>query len=50
MMKQVKYQMETLYDVPCRMYNVGCMIPGMDYTPRTFDEIIQIFEKQEVAE
>lgn len=24
----------------CQMYNVGCMMPWMDYTPRTLDEII----------
>jgi len=43
-MKQVKYEMETLYDKPCRMFNVGCMIPGMDYTPKTLDEILAVFE------
>ena len=50
MMKQVKYQMEALYDVPCNMYNVGCMLPGIDFTPRTLDEIIQINKQQEVIE
>jgi len=25
----------------CRMYNVGCMIDYMDYTPRTFGEILK---------
>ena len=40
MMKQVQYQMRALYDSPCHMYNVGCMIPGMDYTPRTLQEIL----------
>ena len=44
MMKQVKYQMENLYDRPCKMYNVGCMIPGIDYKPRTFEEILNINE------
>lgn len=24
----------------CQMYNVGCMIDYMDYTPRTFEEIV----------
>ncbi len=43
MMKQVKYEMEALYDKPCRMFNVGCMVPGMDYKPRTIEEIIEIF-------
>lgn len=51
MMKQVQYQMRALYDRPSRMYNVGCMVPGMDYTPRTLDEILQIFENvQEVQD
>lgn len=27
-------------DRPCQMYNVGCMMPWMDYTPRTLDEIV----------
>lgn len=47
MMKQVAYEMEALYGKTNRMYNVGCMIPGMDYTPRTLEEIIQIFKKPE---
>lgn len=25
---------------PGNIYNVGCMIPWMDYTPRTLDEIV----------
>jgi calcineurin-like phosphoesterase family protein len=27
--------------VKCRMYNVGCMMPYMNYTPRTLEEIIE---------
>lgn len=52
MMKQVQYEMQALYDRKSRMYNVGCMVPGMDYTPRTLDEILEIFEtkKQEAQE
>ncbi len=26
------------------MYNVGAMMPWMDYTPRTFDEIVEGYE------
>lgn len=26
-----------------QIYNVGCMMPYMDYTPRTLDEILQAF-------
>ena len=25
----------------CQFYNVGCMMPWMDYTPKTLDEIIE---------
>ena len=42
MMKRVKFLMEELYDKPCRMYNVGCMLPYMDYTPRTLDQILRL--------
>ena len=37
--------MTALYDRPCRMFNVGCMIKGIDYTPRTLEEILNTFEK-----
>lgn len=40
MMKRAKYEMTALYDKPCNMFNVGCMIDYMDYSPRTFSEII----------
>lgn len=49
MMQQVQFQMQALYDRKCRMYNVGCMVPGMDYTPRTLDEILELFEKTDKA-
>ena len=38
MMRRVRYEMEELYTKPCRMYNVGCMIEGIDYTPRTLEQ------------
>ncbi len=41
MMENIRRQMKDLYDKPCNMYNVGCMMPYMNYTPRTLDEIIQ---------
>lgn len=47
-MEQVKYEMSALYDKPCRMFNVGCMIPGMDFTPRTLDEILSLFETNNI--
>lgn len=40
MMENCKRQMSELYDKPCLMWNVGAMIPHMNYTPRTLDEII----------
>lgn len=43
MMKQVQYEMRNLYDKPSNMFNVGCMVPGMDYTPRTLEEILAIY-------
>lgn len=46
MMKQVQYEMKNLYGKDSRMYNVGCMVPGMDYTPRTLEEIKRIFDSQ----
>lgn len=39
-----KYVMEELYGKQCRMYNVGVMMPYMNYTPRTLDEIISAQE------
>lgn len=41
MMQRVKYEMEALYDKECNMYNVGCMVGYMNYTPRTLEEIIE---------
>lgn len=46
MMQRVKYEMVALYDKPCNMFNVGCMIPYMNYTPRTFEEIIHSEDKE----
>lgn len=40
MMERVKYEMVELYDKPCNMWNVGAMIPYMNYTPKTLLEII----------
>lgn len=41
-------QMKTMIEqsgTPCRMYNVGCMMPYIDYIPRTYEEIIQFNER-----
>lgn len=46
MIKNVKRQMEDLYDVPCEMYNVGAMVSFvMDYTPRTLKEILTAYDR-----
>ncbi len=42
MMEHTKYLMEELYDRPCNMYNCGAMMPYINYTPRTLDEIITL--------
>lgn len=44
MMQHDRYLMEHLYTKPCRMYNVGAMMPFIDYTPRTKDEILSAGE------
>lgn len=36
-----KRLLEALFEKPCRMYNVGAMMPWMDYTPRTYEEIVE---------
>lgn len=41
MMENTKMQMSALYDTPCKMYNVGVMMPYMNYTPRTLEEIVK---------
>ena len=40
-MEHVKYLMTELYNRPCNMFNVGAMMPYMNMTPRTLDEILQ---------
>ena len=32
--------MEELYDKQCNMINVGAMMPYMNYTPQTAEEIV----------
>jgi calcineurin-like phosphoesterase family protein len=46
MMEHLREEMTALYNVPCRMYNVGCMISYMDYTPRTLEEILKANENK----
>lgn len=40
MMEHDKYLMKELYGHECRMFNVGAMMPWMNYTPKTLDEIL----------
>lgn len=39
MMENIRYQMEALYSKPCNMINVGCMMPYMNYKPRTLEDV-----------
>lgn len=39
MMEHDRMLLEDLYCRKCNMFNVGAMMPWMDYTPRTLDEI-----------
>lgn len=47
--EHVKSVLEDLYLKPCRMYNVGCMMPWMGYTPRTLEEIESGYKKCKAA-
>ena len=50
LMKHIKYLIQSSHKKPCYMYNVGCMLPEMNYTPRTIEEIIQLFHDEIVEE
>lgn len=50
MMQHVRKEMEELYTVPCNMFNVGVMMDYMDYTPRTFEEIVNSERVEIVSE
>ncbi len=41
MTQYIRKTIEDLYGHPHRMYNVGCMVLGMNYTPKTLDEIVE---------
>lgn len=45
MMEHNKMLMQELYGHQCNMFNVGAMMPWMDYTPRTLDEIVTACDK-----
>ena len=44
-MEHIKKEMTDLYDKPCNMYNIGCMLPYMNYTPKTLDEIVESYKE-----
>lgn len=50
MMEHHRYLCEELYTRPCEMYNVGAMLPYMNYTPRTLDEIITGYKEMKQNE
>lgn len=39
--EQYKDDLISKSDKPCNMINIGCMMPYMDYQPRTFNEIVK---------
>lgn len=39
--RNFRKSLEELYACPWRMYNVGCMVPYVNYIPRTIAEIIE---------
>ena len=41
MMLDTRYLFEKVHNQRCKMYNVGAMLPYMDYTPRTKEEILR---------
>lgn len=38
LMEKIRNKMETK-ETPCEMYNIGCMMPYMNYAPQTLNEI-----------
>lgn len=44
MLEHLRRQFEELYTQPCNMINIGAMLPYMNYTPRTFNEIIEKYD------
>ena len=43
MMENTKRLMTELYDKQCKMFNVGAMMPYINYTPRTLEQIINYY-------
>jgi calcineurin-like phosphoesterase family protein len=49
MIEHWRKEIENLYEREWHGYNVGCMMPYMNYTPRTFKEIIDGFRSLEAV-
>lgn len=45
MMERIKREMVDLYTVKCLMFNVGCMMDYMNFTPRRIDQIVGTAEE-----
>lgn len=43
MMEHFRHEMTELYDKQCDMINVGCMMPYMNYVPKTADQIVNSY-------
>lgn len=48
MMENIKRQMIELYDKPCEMYNVGIMLPYMEYRPKTLEDIVNSYKEYNI--
>ena len=44
MIEHHRSMIEDLYNKPCNMINVGAMMPWIDYTPQTMDQILKGYE------
>lgn len=44
MMEKTRQEMIDLYTTPCNMFNIGCMLPYMNFTPQTLKEIETNYE------
>lgn len=50
MMEHQRFLMEELYERQCNMINVGAMMPWIDFTPRTLNEILAGYDRYRIKE
>ena len=50
MTERNRYEMTELYNKTCKMYNVGCMMPYMNFEPKTLTEIGDSYNTYEIDE